>query len=123
MQALLRWRPSLVFTPQRARHVLLGLFALMGGLYIGQAKQLMKSASAGDQKIATITEAMQSRFNGMSLALMSFLQTHDSLSLERIKSDGVQASLLLQEFKTEALKEGIGVAYAQVEKEIGRAHV
>jgi PAS domain S-box-containing protein len=116
VQTLFQSRPSFSLTPIQVRRVLLGLFAVMGGLYFGQAKQALRSASSGDQTVGAISEAMQSRFNGMSLALMSYLQTHDSLSLERIKSDGAQAGVLLGDLKKEASKEGAAQSYALVEK-------
>jgi PAS domain S-box-containing protein len=88
-----------------SRWVLPGLLAALGTLYVFQARMILKNAG-GDSTSRTIADNMQARANGISLAVMSYLQNHDSDSLGRIESEGKEASRLLEELRQEGRSQG-----------------
>jgi len=61
-------------------------------------------------------EVIQVRANSTSLVVMSYLQTHDADSLERVKSEGKDASRLLEEVRRNAERAGNAEAWTSVFK-------
>jgi PAS domain S-box-containing protein len=94
---------------------LCGLFVALGVLYAFQARLILKNAG-GDPVSKGTVESMQVRANGISLAVMSYLQNHDSDSLGRIESEGKEASRLLEELRQGAGSQGHGDSWIPVFK-------
>ncbi len=97
------------------RSLMLVLLAL-GTLTFFQAKQILKSEGSATSSSAAIAQNMQGRLNGISDALMSYLKNHDKESIERIKSEGREASRLLGEFKENAQSDSQSTAYDHIQK-------
>ena len=102
-----------------ARWALLGLFAGLGILNVLQARMVLTYTTAKRPSVGSLAETMQSRFNAISLGIMSYLETHDMPSLEHIKSEGQETGRLLEKLKAKALEQGNSAATLPIEKAAG----
>jgi PAS domain S-box-containing protein len=92
---------------------LIGLFLALGALVLYQGRLLLYP-SGRPAKLSPTAAAVQERLNGVTLALMHYIQDHDSEALERIKFDGREASQLLRKIREETSQ--TAESYAGVEK-------
>jgi len=98
-----------------ARGAMVVVLLLMGGVYIQQARVLVRT-SGGQTIKDDLREAMQTHLNGLCIGVMSYLQTHDDIFLDRIQSEEREASRLLRGIKEAASAEGYETSSAQLQK-------
>jgi len=101
---------------KNSRWILPGLFIALGPLYVFQARQILKDAGTPDPSSGRLVGAMQARVNGISLAIVPYLESHDPEMFERIRSEGAEVNRLLGEIRDETAQKGSAVSFAQVDK-------
>ena len=78
----------------------LGILGTLGGLLILESRLLLRNAQEGAASGSGVATAMHTHVNEISSALTAYMQNHDTVSLERIKAEGREASRLMAECKT-----------------------
>ncbi len=94
----------------------LGILAALGSVLFFEARLLLTASGVGVSPSQMLAQATQAHLQEVSSAITSYLQNHDTTSLERIKGEGKEASRLLDQLKERLSVQGEGRASARIEQ-------